>query len=94
MIVVRETFTAKPGCASKLAAQLKGAMEAVLPGRARVLTDLVGSFNTVVMEMTAASLSEFEADFSRVTNDPALRARMQGYTDLYQTGRREVYRVV
>lgn len=94
MIVVRETFTAKPGCASKLAAQMKAVMDAAMPGRARILTDLIGPFNTVVIETTAASVGEFEAELTRVMNDQALRAKMQGYTDLYQTGRREVYRVV
>lgn len=94
MIVVRETFTAKPGCASKLAAQLKAAMESVMPGRARILTDLVGPFNTVVIETTAGSVGEFEAELTRLMGDPTLRAKMQGYTDLYLTGRREVYQVV
>lgn len=94
MIVVRETFTAKPGCASKLAAQMKTVMDAALPGRARILTDLIGPFNTVVIETTAGSVGEFEAELTRVMNDQGLRAKMQGYTDLYETGRREVYRVV
>ncbi len=94
MIIVRETFTAKPGCASKLAAQLKGALEAAMPGRARVLTDLIGPFNTVVLETAAGSVGEFETELARVMADEALRVKMQGYTDLYLTGRREVYRVV
>lgn len=94
MIVVRETFTAKPGCASKLAAQMKAAMEAVLPGRSRVLTDLVGPFNTVVIETTAESMGQFEEELTRLMTDPVLRSHMQGYTELYVTGRREAYRVV
>lgn len=94
MIIVRETFTAKPGCASKLASQFKSAMDVVFPGRARVLTDLVGPFNTVVIETTAASAGEFEEELTRLMNDPALRSRLQGYTDLYLTGSREIYRVV
>lgn len=94
MIIVRETFTAKPGCASKLAAQLKGVMEAAMPGRSRILTDLVGPFNTVVIETVAASVGEFEAELARVMGDEMLRAKMHGYTDLYLTGSREIYRVV
>lgn len=94
MIIVRETFTAKPGCASKLAAQFKSVMEAAMPGRARILTDLVGSFNTVVIETAAGSMGEFESELARVMADETVRAKMQGYTELYLTGRREVYRVM
>ena len=52
MYVIRETFVAKPGQASKLAKQMKEAM-AAMPrgnGKTRVLTDFVGPFNTVVLE--------------------------------------------
>lgn len=93
MIVVRNTFIAKPGCASKLAAQLKKAMAgAGVP--ARVLTDHVGDFNTVVMEHEGASLEEFEARMRQYESDPVLRDAMKGYTDLYVTGRREIFKVV
>ena len=48
MIVVRETFIAKPGMASKLATWFKAEMEG--QRGCRVMTDLVGSFNSVIME--------------------------------------------
>jgi hypothetical protein len=93
MIVVRNTFIAKPGCASKLATQFKAAVAvAGVPG-ARVLTDLVGDFNTVVLEYDADNLQEFEARMRQYESDQAFRDAMKGYTELYQTGRREIYRV-
>ena len=55
MLVVRNRFVAKPGCAGKLAAQLKEAVAAFAMPNARVLTDVTGDFNQVVMEFTAES---------------------------------------
>ena len=46
MIIVRNCFVAKPGHASKLAAQLKEAAAAI--PKYRVLTDLTGDFNRVI----------------------------------------------
>ena len=59
MFVVRNTFIAKPGCASKLAAQLKEAVAAFQMPGGRVMTDVTGDFNRVIMEHTAESLEEF-----------------------------------
>ena len=50
MIIVRNSFIAKPGQASKLAAQLKDMAAAGKLPNHRVLTDVTGEFNRVVME--------------------------------------------
>jgi len=92
MLIVRNCFTAKPGQASKLAAQLKQAA-AMLPN-ARVLTDVTGDFNRVVMEYQAENVGEFEARMQQYAADPEIRKVMQGYTDLWLTGTREILRVV
>jgi hypothetical protein len=61
MFVVRNTFIAKPGCASKLAAQLKEAVTAFQMPGGRVMTDVYRRFqprdhgNTLL-----ESLEEFE----------------------------------
>ena len=65
MIIVRNCFVAKPGCASKLAAQLKEAAAGTIP-RYRVLTDLTGDFNRVILEYEAESVAEFEARMKRI----------------------------
>ncbi len=93
MIIVREVFTAKPGMASKLARLFKSAL-ASQPGRAMVMTDLVGKFNTVVLETEYASLTEFEARMKDYMENEEWRSRMVGYTEMYQTGKREIYQIV
>ena len=92
MIVVRNCFIAKPGQASKLAAQLKAAAAASMP-KYRVLTDLTGDFNRVILEYEAENVAEFEARMKQYMTDEAFREKMKGYTDLYITGSREILQV-
>jgi len=93
MFIIRNTFVAKPGCASKLASQLKEAVTAFeMPG-ARVLTDLTGDFNRVIMEHTAENLAEFEKRMQEVMSSPVYREKMAGYTELWVTGSREILRI-
>jgi hypothetical protein len=94
MYVVRETFVAKPGQASKLATMMKDAMSKTGHTGTRVMTDVVGGFNTVVMETEVAEFSEFERRMKEYSDRPEIREAMKGYTDMYQGGSREIYRVV
>ena len=94
MFVIRNTFVAKPGSASKLAAQHKEAVAAFQMPGARVMTDITGDFNRVIMEHTAESLEEFEKRMQETMGSPMYRERMAGYTELWITGSREVLRVV
>jgi hypothetical protein len=91
MFIVRNSFIAKPGMASKLAALLKE-VAPMLPN-GRVLTDITGEFNRVVFEWEAANIGEFEARLQQYGTDPELKKKMQGYTDLWLTGSREIFRV-
>jgi hypothetical protein len=95
MIVIRNCFIAKPGQASKLAKQLKEAAAAA-PGleRHRVLTDLTGDFNRVILEYDAENIGGFEQRMREYATNQAFRDKMQGYTDLYITGSREILQVV
>ena len=93
MIVVRNTFVCKPGCASKLAAQLKEAMASRKDMKGRVLTDMTGDFNRVVLEFEGADFGEFEKRMKEYETDEAFRAKMKGYTDHYMTGTREIFKV-
>ena len=94
MIVVRNSFIAKPGLASKLAAQLKEMAAAGNLRNHRVLTDVTGDFNRVVMEHEVESAAEFEEMFKRYSTDPQMREKAKGYTDLWLTGSRELFRVL
>ena len=94
MMIVRNCFVAKPGQASKLAAQLKEVAAAVpLPGH-RILTDLTGDFNRVIMEFSIESMAELEARMQEYMSNPVVREKMQGYTDLWGTGCREILKVM
>ena len=94
MIVVRNCFVAKPGNASKLAAQLKeAAATAKIPSH-RVLTDMTGDFNRVILEYEAENVGEFEARMKDYATNQAFRDKMKGYTDLWITGSREILQVM
>ncbi len=99
MIVVREIFTAKPGQASKLAKLCKKAFPA--DSTVRVMTDLVGNYNTVVVETTMENLGEFDKAVEDMRSgkpdprmDPKVAEELSHYTEMYQTGRREIFRIV
>ena len=94
MIVVRNSFIAKPGQAGKLAAQLKDMAAAGNLRNVRVLTDVTGDFNHVVMEHEVESASQFEELMAKYSSDPQAREKAKGYTDLWISGRRELFRVV
>jgi len=94
MIVVRNCFVAKPGQASKLAAILKDAATAGQLPRHRILTDVTGEFNRVVMEYEVSSIGEFETRMQEYTTNKTFREKMAGYTDLYITGEREILKTV
>jgi hypothetical protein len=93
MIVVRNSFIAKPGCASKLAATFKEAAATAQIPRHRVLTDLVGDFNQVVLEYEAENLGEFETRMREYYTNEAFREKMKNYTDLWITGKREILQI-
>ncbi len=94
MVVVRNCFIAKPGQATKLAAQLKAAAAASNMPRHRVLTDVTGEFNRVVLEYEGDSISDFEARMKEYATNEVIREKMKGYTDLWITGSREILQVV
>jgi hypothetical protein len=93
MLVVRNCFIAKPGNASKLAAQVKEAAASGKFPRHRVLTDLTGEFNRVILEFEVANITEFESQLKDYGTNEVFRAKMKGYTDLYISGSREIMQV-
>ena len=94
MIIVREVFIAKPGMASRLAKLMKSVMREVPNARCRVMTDLTGQFNKVVMETEFESLLAFDQRMKDYANNSVLADKMVGYTEMYKTGRREIFQVV
>jgi hypothetical protein len=94
MLIVRNTFTAKPGQAGKLAQLAKEMAGGGGLRNVRVMTDAVAMFNQVVMEHEVESLAEFEEIFKRYTSDPEMREKSKAYLELWTTGKREIFRVV
>jgi hypothetical protein len=94
MILVRNCFTAKSGNASKLAAMLKEAAAVGGIPKFRVLTDMTGEFNRVVLEWEAESLAELEARLKDYATNSKFREKMAGYTDLWITGYREILQIM
>ena len=93
MIVIRHCFVAKPGHASKLAAQLKDAAAVSKLGKYRILTDLTGDFNRVILEHEAENLAGFEAGMKDYATNAAFREKMKGYTELWVSGSREILQI-
>ncbi len=93
MLVVRNCFVAKPGHASKLAAQLKKAAAAAKITRHRVLTDLTGEFNRVVLEFEVEDVAGFDAQLKEYQTNEKFRAAMKDYTDLWISGNREIMQI-
>lgn len=94
MILIRNTFTAKPGQASKLAAQVKEAAAIMNVANYRVMTDLTGDFNRVVFEFTVANIGEWEAALKDYATNTEFRKKMAGYTDLWISGSRDLFQIV
>jgi len=99
MVIVREVFTAKPGQASKLAKLFKKGFAGEQD--TRVMTDMIGEYNTVVVEMPMKNLAEFERQMEEYKSgkpdpkmDPKVAEEMSKYTEMYVTGRREVYQII
>lgn len=94
MLIVRNCFVAKPGNASKLAAQLKQAAAVANISSYRVLTDLTGEFNRVILEFEVENIGGFDARMKDYATNAAFREKMKGYTDLWTTGSRELLQIV
>ena len=99
MLIIRDIFTAKPGQASKLANLWKKAMNG--EKNVRVLTDAIGDFNTVIMETEVKDLAEFERIMEAYKAgdmpkgmDKETASALSKYTEMYQSGKREVYKIV
>jgi hypothetical protein len=90
MLIIRNCFVAKPGHASKLATQLKAAAATANIPRHRILTDLTGDFNRVVLEFEVENIAQFEERMKDYETNTAFREKMKGYTDLWVSGTREI----
>ena len=96
MIIVHDTFVCKPGNASKVAKLFKEVM-AGNKEMVNIMTDMTGQYNRVIMVSQFENMAAYEKMMEMYMNPTEEQkqkfAKMQGYTEMYQTGSREIYRV-
>lgn len=96
MIIVHDIFVCKPGNASKVAKLFKEVMSGNKE-LVNIMTDITGQYNRVIMVSQYENLTAYEQAFEKYKNPTEETkkqfAKMEGYTDMYQTGSREIYKV-
>ncbi|MBI3888594.1 hypothetical protein HY311_02270 [Candidatus Nomurabacteria bacterium] len=96
MIIVHDTFVCKPGNASKVAKLFKEVMGDE-KDVVNIMTDMTGEYNRVIMVSTYENLTAYEKAFEKYMNPTEEMKKkgekMKGYTDMYLTGSREIYKV-
>ena len=98
MILVRIVCQAKFGKAGEVVAGLKQSAEIVSTlassnVRSRLLTDLSGSFDTVVQELEVESLAEWERLRAVIFSNPEVQAAEATLPDVIVSGQTEYYTI-
>lgn len=96
MIQIHDIFICKPGFASKMAKSMKESMGGE-PEFVCVTTDMTGDFNKVTMVFQYEDLAAYQKSWEKWNNPtPEMKekmANMPNHTEMYLTGRREIYKV-
>ncbi len=101
MLLIREVFHCRPGKVRPLLEKFKAMgklMEKSGQGAGRLLTDFSGApYWTLVAEFEVASLADFEkmmqGEGMSEADGKEMERIMEGYHDLIDQGRREIYRI-
>lgn len=95
MVVGRFVFQAKWGQADQSVEDFKNMAEIMKKAgnnnRVRILTDLSGSFNTVVQELEFESLADWERSRAEMFASPEFEEMQQEKEDPFESGRAEFY---
>ena len=95
MYLVRDVFKTKPGKAKELDKKFKEAipyLPKVEGGKNyRVMTDVVSTYWTVVVESVVEDMSAFMGKLRGATSSEEVAAIMKGYLDLVDGGYREIF---
>ena len=98
MIVVRNVFRLKFGKSKEAVALLKEGIamqrRAGVEMKQRLMTDLVGTFYTLVLELTVSNMAELEANMPKAMGDKDWQATYQKFSALVDTGYREIFTLV
>jgi hypothetical protein len=97
MFLVRDVFQAKPGKAAALARIFKQANEHMLGmegfSHPRVMTDMVGTYWTVVAQVEVDSIERYISMARTFTSKPEVKEIFKGYMDLVDSGFREIFKL-
>ena len=98
MIVVRNVFRLKFGKAKEAIALLKQGIaiqkQAGVEMNQRIIADLVGTFYTLVLELTVPNMGTLEANMPKVMGDKNWQANYQKFSALVDSGYREIFTIV
>ncbi len=98
MIVVRNVFRLKFGKAKEAVALLKEGVaiqkRAGVDISQRILTDLTGPYYTLVLEFTLPDMGAWQASSSKVMGDKNWQATYAKFSELVDSGSRELFTVV
>jgi hypothetical protein len=98
MIVVRNVFRLRFGKAKEGIALLKQGVaiqkHAGVEMNQRIMTDLVGTFYTLVLELTIPNMSALETNMPKVMSNKEWQANYQKFSELVESGYREIFTVV
>ena len=98
MIVVRNVFRLKFGKAKEGVALLKEGIaiqkRAGVEMNQRLMTDLVATFYTLVLELTVPNMGALEASMPKVMGDKEWQANYQKFSELVESGYREIFTIV
>ncbi|MBX4210835.1 hypothetical protein KW783_02570 [Candidatus Parcubacteria bacterium] len=101
MYLVREVFIAKPGHAGEFAELMKKEMTSDPKFKGYVLLDMVTNYNKIVCEYEIESLAAWESmmmKYRKEAKDKQSEEKKDNkppkYTELYLTGKREIYKIL
>ena len=93
MILVRDVYQVKYGRGDELVALFK-VFPLSLPSPMRILTDASGTFFTVVVEVEAGSIGEYERALQEAFRDPKFHPWFDQMVPLVESGRREFFHII
>jgi len=98
MILVRSEFQCKPGRVQEMIDNFKAMapmmkQQSVIK-RTRLMTDLSGNFDTVVVESEVESIDAYYAMMQAAFADPDLQSEQAGsMNNIYKNGQRNFYKI-
>jgi hypothetical protein len=98
MYLIRDVFRCKPGKARVLAEMFKKTIPSMEQQdgfkNCRIMVDYVASYWTVVLQVEADDLAQFEHHTSTFGTRVEVRQALEGYMELVEEGHREIYRIL